>query len=136
MLKHGRSCVAKTRIIRPVCFDERTGRLLYPDCEFVATPPAGRASISVGGVVLQAGQRLDRAGVDPRRLRQMYENRLIAVAPGSKLVRAQRAARPGAIGPSELPRMDLSAPEEVSAAPAERAAPSRSVPRRRASRAA
>lgn len=61
--------------------------------EFVITPAAGHASLAVGGVILLAGQRLDKALVpDERRLRQMYEQRLIAPAPGS--VRRPSGGRP------------------------------------------
>lgn len=119
--------MARTRPYRPACFDQRTGRLLYPHVEFVITPPAGRASISVGGVVLLAGQRLDKRLVDARRLRQMYEGRLIAVAPGSVLP-VVREKRPLAIG------RDAPSLQEPPVEPA--ASPPRGVSRRRMNRVA
>ena len=66
--------------------------------EFVVTPTAGRESISVGGALLLAGQRFDKRLVDARRLRQMYEARLLAVASDSVLP-IERKKRPLAIGP-------------------------------------
>ena len=51
-----------------------------PKREYVATPRGGRP-LAVGGTQLQFGERLDKALVTPRRLRQMYENRFIALDP-------------------------------------------------------
>lgn len=102
---------AKRSTGRPECFDSRTGRLLYPDCQFVVTAPAGTTSLSIGGAVLRSGQPFDRALVSARRLRQMYDARLISVAPGSSL---------GPPGPAQAPAASQ---------------PPRGVPRRRSTRA-
>ena len=77
--------------------------------EFVASPPAGRASIVVGGAVLTAGQPLDKSKVDVRRLRQMYDSRWISVAPGSTVPAPGK--KPRAIGGPEgaAPRPEAAA---------------------------
>lgn len=116
--------MARTRPYRPACFD-RAGRLLDDRLEFVVTPPAGRVALAVGGSMLLAGQRFDKALVDVRRLRQMYEGRLIALAPGQTPL-APVLSKPRAIGPAE----DSSVP-----APGAEQSP-RGVIRRRLARAA
>lgn len=94
--------------------------------EFVITPPAGRASLAIGSSVLLAGQRLDKALVpNERRLRQMYEARLIAPAPGS--VRQPSRTKPlVTVGP---PVGDDQAPAPVP--PVKPESRPRSIPRRR-----
>ncbi|MDO8614624.1 MAG: hypothetical protein Q7T33_02670 [Dehalococcoidia bacterium] len=115
--------MARTRPYRPICFD-RIG-LIDARLEFVVTPPAGRTSLSVGGALLLAGEQLDKRRVDARRLRQMYEARLIALAPGSTLPAARKSEKgPLAIGPTALP------------GEAQPARAARGVPRRRLKRAA
>lgn len=114
--------MARTRPHRPP-FDARH--------EFVVVPPAGRSAMSIGGRLLLAGQQMDKALVSARRLHQMYEARLIAVAPGSKLPVA-RERRALAIGPPES-APPPPAPQSVEQPPASRP---RAVPRRRLIRAA
>lgn len=87
-------------------FDEFAAR-----CDFVATP-SGRPSLSVGGVVIPFGARLDKNLVTARRLRQMYESRHIAIAPGSPRAAAPRV-RPLAVGPSEIPGLVRDPPSRV-----------------------
>lgn len=103
------------------------------DCEFVITPPAGRASLAVGSSVLLAGQRLDKALVpNERRLRQMYEARLIAPAPGS--VRAPSGKRPMVAVSAEGPALRPAGEKVPSPVPpAKPESRPRSVPRRRSS---
>lgn len=74
--------IKSRRNSRPVCFDSRTGLLLHPDCQFVVTPPVGSTSLSIDGVEFRSGQSFDRALVSARRLRQMYDARLLSMAPG------------------------------------------------------
>ena len=71
-----------------------------PRHEFVVTPPGGQATLAVGGVSFGHGDPMDRSLVSARRLRQMYDARLIAIAPGSKL-KAARKPKPGAVGPTD-----------------------------------
>lgn len=86
--------------------------------EFVVTPPAGRAALSVGGAVILAGQRLDKGLVSARRLRQMYDARVLAVAPGSVLPGPARVGpRPGAIGPVDFGLPPLSPADQIAPPP-------------------
>jgi hypothetical protein len=81
-------------------------RLLFdPRYQFVVTPPYGRTSLSVGGAALQAGTKFDPSLVDGRRLRQMYDARLISVAPGHAPLPAASPRR-RAIGPARNPPQD------------------------------
>lgn len=95
------------------------------DSEFVITPPAGRASLAIGGSMLLAGQRLDKSLVpNERRLRQMYEARLITPASGS--VRRPSGGRPlVTVGPPAGEEISASAP------PPKLESRSRNIPRRR-----
>lgn len=62
-----------------------------PKREFVATPRGGRP-LAVGGAQLAFGERLDKTLVTPRRLRQMYENRFIALDPAPPRAPAREPA--------------------------------------------
>lgn len=76
----------------------------------------------LSGKLVPAETPIDKTLVEPRRLRQMYDVRLIELAPGQKTL--PRAARPRAVGTTRLP----GEPEPP--------APARGVVRRRMSRAA
>ena len=93
-----------------------------PRYDFVVTPPAGRAALAVGGRTLEAGARFDKASVTQRRLRQMYESRLIALAPGQALL-----ARP--------PRLRVIGPARGAGVPAALPPPKKSASRRQLLRA-
>lgn len=83
-----------------------------PRYAFVVTPTAGRRDITVSGARLAAGAVLDKNTVDGRRLRQMYEARLISVAPGHAPLPAQPRRLRRAVGPG------AAVPPPVVAAPA------------------
>lgn len=51
-----------------------------PRHEFVVVPPAGQPVLRVGALELRAGDKFNKALVDARRLRQMYEARLLRIA--------------------------------------------------------
>lgn len=111
--------------VRPQIVDHRHAQAAWADprCLFVATPPAGRASLPVAGRAFAFGEAIDKSLVDARRLRQMYEARVISLAPGCALPVA--APRPRAVGPT-----GPVAPPAEAAAPADPPAP-RAVARRR-----
>lgn len=66
-----------------------------PRCEF-----AYSRSMQVGGGAVLAGEQVNKAVFDPRRLRLMYEGRRIQYAPGQKP--GKPAPRPLAIGPTDM----------------------------------
>lgn len=116
--------------VRPQIVDHQHEQAVWADprCLFVVTPPAGRASLSVAGRAFAFGEVIDKSLVDARRLRQMYEARVISLAPGCAL--PATAARPRAVGPT-----GPVAPPAETAAPAAPPAP-HAVTRRRLVRSA
>lgn len=121
--------MARTRAYRPA-IDKRHENAVWadPNCKFLVTPAAGRLTLSVGGLELPTGTLLDKGKLTPRRLRQMYDARLIALAPGSTLP-VGRGPRPRAIGPVDS---TLSAKEMLEGTQRPRSGVLRRVPRRRA----
>lgn len=98
-----------------------------PRYRFVVTPPAGRSTLAVGGRALAAGVAFDKTWVDARRLRQMYDARLISVAPGHEPLPAP-PRRPRAIGPARS--LEAGATPSRPAEVAERVEPRRTVRKR------
>ncbi len=66
-----------------------------PRCEF-----AYSRSMQVGGAAVLAGEQVSRGAIAPRRLRLMYEGRLIQYAPGQKP--GKPAPRLLAVGPTDM----------------------------------
>jgi hypothetical protein len=97
-----------------------------PAGEFVVTARAGGKPLPLGGVKMLSGEQVDKSKVDARRLRLMYEQRLIQYAPGCGP--GAPAPRPLAVGPTDLENPGVASPPARSK--------KRAVPRRRLLRAA
>lgn len=74
-------------------------------CDFVAV-----RNFKIAGAIVSAGQPFDKSMVDARRLRQLYNQRLITLAPGASP--ATPARRPRAVGPTDLVHSDQARPPE------------------------
>lgn len=76
-----------------------------PRCEFTYSQP-----MQVSGGAVLAGEQVNKAAFDPRRLRLMYEGRRIQYAPGQKP--GKPAPRPLAVGPTDMKRPGEAYPPE------------------------
>lgn len=66
-----------------------------PSCDFVALE-----DLRISGVVVAAGEGVDKSGVSPRRLEQLYEARKIGYGRGQSPTKP--LPRPRAVGPTDL----------------------------------
>lgn len=76
-----------------------------PRCEFTYS-----RSMQVGGGPVTAGGKVDKAALDPRRLRQMYDARRVQYAPGQRPGRP--APKPLSVGPTDMKNPGVAHPPE------------------------
>ena len=79
-----------------------------PRCEFVHS-----RSGSVGGLHVIAGEQVEKSDITDRRLRQMYDARMIQYAPGQ--VPGPPPKKPLAVGPTDLRNPGVATPPEKKA---------------------